>query len=100
MLTSYLYVFLKEMSIQIILLIFNWLFLIFIIEDYFLFLKILWISGKATSSGSTISPKSIFFMYLISAPHSTGFVLSLVPSSVEKWLLTIEVLGFPLLRLI
>lgn len=37
MLTSYLYVFLKEMSIQIILLIFNWLFLILIIEDYFFF---------------------------------------------------------------
>ena len=39
----------------------------FIVEDYFCLnsLKILWISGKAGSSGSTISPKIILFMYLI-----------------------------------
>ena len=39
----------------------------FIVEDYFCLnsLKILWISGKARSSGSTVSPKIILFMYLI-----------------------------------
>lgn len=47
-----------------------------IIEDYFCvnILKILWISGEARSSGSTILPETFFFMYLISAFHNIGFL--------------------------